>query len=100
MADMEEVQLPPGKVLMPGLITHSTNIVEHPELVAERFNGSQVRWPGQRHRRHRLRLLAEPARRPRSLQHHVGEAADAGRGRGDRVEDGLGVSDHPPSGFL
>ena len=27
----------PGKVLMPGLIAHSTNIVEHPELVAERL---------------------------------------------------------------
>jgi 5-methyltetrahydropteroyltriglutamate--homocysteine methyltransferase len=33
----KEVRLPPGKVLMPGLIAHSTNIVEHPELVAERL---------------------------------------------------------------
>jgi 5-methyltetrahydropteroyltriglutamate--homocysteine methyltransferase len=31
------VRLPPGKVLMPGLIAHSTNIVEHQELVAERL---------------------------------------------------------------
>ena len=29
--------LPVGKVLMPGLIAHSTNVVEHPDLVAERL---------------------------------------------------------------
>ncbi|HUZ73545.1 MAG TPA: cobalamin-independent methionine synthase II family protein [Stellaceae bacterium] len=31
------VKLPPGKAIMPGVVTHSTNIVEHPELVAERL---------------------------------------------------------------
>ena len=33
----KDVTLPAGKVLMPGLIAHSTNVVEHPELVAERL---------------------------------------------------------------
>src|SRR5262249_55621334 len=33
----EKVKLPPGKVLLPGVISHSTNVVEHPELVAERI---------------------------------------------------------------
>jgi 5-methyltetrahydropteroyltriglutamate--homocysteine methyltransferase len=33
----EEVKLPPGRVLLPGVISHATNIVEHPELVAERI---------------------------------------------------------------
>lgn len=33
----ETVKLPAGKVLLPGLISHSTNVVEHPELVAERI---------------------------------------------------------------
>jgi 5-methyltetrahydropteroyltriglutamate--homocysteine methyltransferase len=33
----QEVELPPGKVLMPGVISHATNIVEHPELVSERI---------------------------------------------------------------
>jgi 5-methyltetrahydropteroyltriglutamate--homocysteine methyltransferase len=33
----KEVRLPAGKVLMPGLVAHSTNIVEHPELVADRL---------------------------------------------------------------
>jgi len=32
-----DVKLPPGNVLIPGLITHSTNVVEHPEFVAERL---------------------------------------------------------------
>ena len=27
--------MPEGKVLIPGVISHSTNVVEHPELVAE-----------------------------------------------------------------
>jgi 5-methyltetrahydropteroyltriglutamate--homocysteine methyltransferase len=33
----KDVRLPAGKVLMPGLIAHSTNVVEHPDLVAERL---------------------------------------------------------------
>jgi 5-methyltetrahydropteroyltriglutamate--homocysteine methyltransferase len=33
----EHVKLPPGRVLVPGVVTHSTNVVEHPELVAERI---------------------------------------------------------------
>jgi len=33
----EDVKLPDGKILIPGVISHSTNVVEHPELVAERI---------------------------------------------------------------
>lgn len=33
----EDVKLPEGKVLIPGVISHATNIVEHPELVAQRI---------------------------------------------------------------
>jgi 5-methyltetrahydropteroyltriglutamate--homocysteine methyltransferase len=33
----QDVKLPPGKVLMPGVISQATNIVEHPELVCERI---------------------------------------------------------------
>ena len=33
----ERIKLPEGKVLIPGVITHATNIVEHPELIAERL---------------------------------------------------------------
>jgi 5-methyltetrahydropteroyltriglutamate--homocysteine methyltransferase len=33
----DEVKLPPGKILIPGVVTHSTDVVEHPELVAQRI---------------------------------------------------------------
>ncbi|MBM3531203.1 MAG: cobalamin-independent methionine synthase II family protein [Alphaproteobacteria bacterium] len=33
----EKVKLPAGKVLMPGVVSHHTNVVEHPELVAQRL---------------------------------------------------------------
>jgi 5-methyltetrahydropteroyltriglutamate--homocysteine methyltransferase len=33
----ESTKLPAGKVLIPGVISHSTVLVEHPELVAERI---------------------------------------------------------------
>ena len=33
----EEIKIPDGKVLCPGVITHASNIVEHPELIAERI---------------------------------------------------------------
>jgi 5-methyltetrahydropteroyltriglutamate--homocysteine methyltransferase len=33
----ERVRLPAGKVLVPGVVTHHTHIVEHPELVAQRL---------------------------------------------------------------
>jgi 5-methyltetrahydropteroyltriglutamate--homocysteine methyltransferase len=32
-----EVKLPEGKSVIPGVITHSSNIVEHPEAIAERI---------------------------------------------------------------
>ncbi len=33
----ETVKVPDGKVLIPGVVTHASNIVEHPELIAERI---------------------------------------------------------------
>jgi 5-methyltetrahydropteroyltriglutamate--homocysteine methyltransferase len=33
----EDVRLPEGKVLIPGVIAHTTAVVEHPEMVAERI---------------------------------------------------------------
>ena len=32
-----EVELPDDKVLLPGVVSHATNVVEHPELVADRI---------------------------------------------------------------
>lgn len=38
----EYVKLPQDKILIPGVVSHATNVVEHPELVAERI----VRFAG------------------------------------------------------
>ncbi|GIH26613.1 methionine synthase [Acrocarpospora phusangensis] len=33
----EDVKLPEGKILIPGVVSHATDLVEHPQLVAERL---------------------------------------------------------------
>ncbi|GAA4432423.1 cobalamin-independent methionine synthase II family protein [Georgenia halophila] len=33
----EDVTLPDGKIILPGVVSHATNVVEHPELVADRI---------------------------------------------------------------
>src|SRR6266403_1604820 len=38
----EDVKLPEGKILIPGVIGHYSDFIEHPELVAERL----VQYPG------------------------------------------------------
>ena len=38
----KDVKLPAGKILVPGVVSHGTNVVEHPELIAERI----VRFAG------------------------------------------------------
>ena len=38
----QTVKLPPGKILIPGVVTHHTTTVEHPQLVADRI----VRFAG------------------------------------------------------
>ena len=37
---LERIKLPAGKILIPGAITHSNVMIEHPELVADRME----RW--------------------------------------------------------
>jgi 5-methyltetrahydropteroyltriglutamate--homocysteine methyltransferase len=32
-----DVRLPEGKIIIPGVVSHATNVVEHPELVADRI---------------------------------------------------------------
>jgi 5-methyltetrahydropteroyltriglutamate--homocysteine methyltransferase len=32
-----DVKLSDGKILMPGVVSHATNVVEHPEVVADRI---------------------------------------------------------------
>lgn len=33
----KETKLPPGRILIPGVVSHASNVVEHPELVADRI---------------------------------------------------------------
>jgi len=33
----QQAKLPPGKMLMPGVVSRATNLVEHPQLVADRI---------------------------------------------------------------
>jgi len=33
----QDVKLPEGKILIPGVVSHATNVVEHPELVSDRI---------------------------------------------------------------
>jgi 5-methyltetrahydropteroyltriglutamate--homocysteine methyltransferase len=36
----EDTKLPEGKIIAPGVVTHSTPLIEHPQLVADRIE----RW--------------------------------------------------------
>jgi 5-methyltetrahydropteroyltriglutamate--homocysteine methyltransferase len=35
--EWQDVKLPDGKLILPGVVSHATNVIEHPELVAERI---------------------------------------------------------------
>jgi 5-methyltetrahydropteroyltriglutamate--homocysteine methyltransferase len=37
-----DVKLPEGKMLIPGVVSHATNVLEHPEVIADRL----VRFAG------------------------------------------------------
>ena len=64
-----DVKLPDGKILIPGVVSHATNVVEHPELVADRLIAyAECRRARERHRRHRLR-----PRRPRPSAESLGK---------------------------
>ena len=71
----EDVELPEGKVLIPGVVSHHTIVVEHPELVAERLvRLARPGRPRERHGRHRLRLRAGRLPAPRPPLDPVGQA--------------------------
>jgi|GEM_PF-3486017 len=33
----KDVKLPAGKIIVPGVVSHATNLIEHPELIAQRI---------------------------------------------------------------
>ena len=87
----EEVELPEGKMLIPGVLDSTTNYIEHPELVAQRIEPlRRHRGPRERDGRQRLRLRhlrAGAAGRP---EDHVGQARGDGRGRPPRLRAPVG----------
>jgi 5-methyltetrahydropteroyltriglutamate--homocysteine methyltransferase len=43
----QQEKLPAGKMLMPGVVSHATNLVEHPQLVADRIlRYAQIAYTG------------------------------------------------------
>ena len=69
----ETVKLPANKILIPGVISHVTNIVEHPELVAERIVRLAALVGEDPHCRHRLRICPGSVRAARPSDDHVVE---------------------------
>ena len=81
----QSAKLPAGKMLIPGVISHATNIVEHPELVAQRL----VRLAKIVGRENVMGgtdcgFAQSPFAQRVHPEHHVGEAALAVGGREDR----------------
>ncbi len=72
----EDVKLPDHKLILPGVVSHATNVVEHPELVAERIACfAKLVGAGTGHRLHRLR-----PRWPHPPADRLGEARGTGPG--------------------
>ena len=89
----QNVKLPEGKMLIPGVISHATNVVEHPELVGRAHRAArQARRARERHRRHRLRLRAGAVPPPCAPIDHVGEAREPGRRRATSQQGAMGMS--------
>ena len=83
----QDVKLPDGKLLIPGVVSHATNIVEHPQVVADRI----VRYAKVVGREnviagHRLR-----ARRPHPSTNRLGQIAGARRRCQARDQRALGI---------
>jgi len=82
----QQAKLPAGKMVMAGVVSHATNLVEpatrrrpHPALCPDRR-------PRERHRRHRLR-----PRRPGPCRPRLGQTAQPRRRRPPRLEGALGL---------
>ena len=74
----QDVKLPDDKLILPGVVSHATNVVEHPELVAERI----LRFANLVGRE---RVIAATDCGLGGRVHptdRLGEARDPGRGRG------------------
>ena len=74
----ENAKLPKDKMLIPGVISHSTVLVEHPELVAERIGRfASAGRARERDRRRRLRLRHLRRLEGGPPEHRLGEVPGA-----------------------
>ncbi len=98
----EKNRPPEGKILIPGVISHTTNLVEHPELIAERITADRkARRARERHRRRRLRLrrLGHALQR-HAPEHRLPQVRGAGGRRAAREPAALEASDEAMPGLL
>jgi 5-methyltetrahydropteroyltriglutamate--homocysteine methyltransferase len=72
----QDVKLPDGKLILPGVVSHATNVVEHPELVAERI----LRFADLVGCERVIASTDCGARWPRAPGHRLGQARSAGAG--------------------
>ena len=78
----QEVKLPDDKIILPGVVSHATNVVEHPELVADRI----LRFANLVGRERVIALDRLRARRPRPPADRLGQARSTGAGCGPRQQ--------------
>ena len=71
----EDVDLPDGKMLIPGVLDTTTNFIEHPELIAQRIvNYANAVGRGERDGQQRLRLRDVGLGAEGGSQHRLGQA--------------------------
>ena len=81
----KDIKLPAGKKILPGVVTHSTNLIEHPELVADRIcRFAEAVGGRERDRFDRLRIG-----RPRPPADRLGQAQGALGRRRARLQAAL-----------
>ena len=84
----KDVKLPDGKALIPGVVAHTTDTIEHPRAHRRPHRApGQRRRPRKRPRRHGLR-----SRRPRTERNRLGQVPRHDRRRPPGVEGALGLA--------
>ena len=80
-----DAKVPDGRILIPGVISHSTVLVEHPELIAERIaKYARLHGTRERDRRRRLRLRHLRDLEGSPFLDRVGQIQGPARRRADR----------------